>query len=343
MTLAINEIHEGDCLELMKDIPDKSVDLIVIDPPYNIGKDNRWDKWETVDAYVEFMTEVFKESERVLKTTGSFYWFHNDMLQVRKLMDVMDLDTSFIFKNFIIWNKRYEGSRRKYYFDNVIKTESSRSYRPLTEYCLFYTNMIEDTGLNWVLTNALKDVRKYLNDARKEKNITLKLINEKLGVATNGGGRASSIFTNPSTLQFPLEKYYVVIKELLELDKTYEELKDFYEEKRVYYDSLQKQHEQRYTYNHQATHHDVWDYEVAPKLGHVTPKPVEMIENIIRHSSNEGDTVLDCFLGSGTTAIAAINTNRNFIGIEREPEYVAIARQRISDAMQTEVSGGESA
>jgi adenine specific DNA methylase Mod len=61
--------------------------------------------------------------------------------------------------------------------------------------------------------------------------------------------------------------------------------------------------------------------------------PSELIENIIRHSSNEGDIVLDCFLGSGTTAVAAINSNRQFIGIERETEYVEIGNRRIAEAL----------
>ncbi len=63
-----------------------------------------------------------------------------------------------------------------------------------------------------------------------------------------------------------------------------------------------------------------------------TNKPVELIENILKHSSNEGGIILDPFLGSGTTAIAAINTGRFFIGIEKEPKYVDIARKRLEDA-----------
>lgn len=67
---------------------------------------------------------------------------------------------------------------------------------------------------------------------------------------------------------------------------------------------------------------------------HPTQKPVALFEYLIKTYTNEGDTVLDNCLGSGTTAVAAINTNRNFIGIEREAEYVAIGKQRISDAVQ---------
>ena len=79
------EIYNNDCLLEMKSIPDNSVDLVLIDPPYNIGKDKRWDKWKTVEEYVEFMGKAFKECERVLKHNGSFYFFHNDFLQIVEL------------------------------------------------------------------------------------------------------------------------------------------------------------------------------------------------------------------------------------------------------------------
>lgn len=64
---------------------------------------------------------------------------------------------------------------------------------------------------------------------------------------------------------------------------------------------------------------------------HPTQKPVALFEYLIRTYTVEGDVILDNCIGSGTTAVAAINTNRQYIGIEREPEYVAIANQRISD------------
>lgn len=66
---------------------------------------------------------------------------------------------------------------------------------------------------------------------------------------------------------------------------------------------------------------------------HPTQKPVALFEYLIRTYTNEGELVLDNCIGSGTTAVAAINTGRRFIGIEREPEYVEIARRRIDEAL----------
>lgn len=63
---------------------------------------------------------------------------------------------------------------------------------------------------------------------------------------------------------------------------------------------------------------------------HPTQKPVALFEYLIKTYTNEGDTVLDNVMGSGTTAIACLNTNRNFIGFEMDKEYFDIANERIN-------------
>ena len=64
---------------------------------------------------------------------------------------------------------------------------------------------------------------------------------------------------------------------------------------------------------------------------HPTQKPVELIEKLILDSTKEGDTVLDCFMGSGTTAVAARRTGRNFYGFEQQQKYVDIANNRLKN------------
>jgi DNA modification methylase len=70
---------------------------------------------------------------------------------------------------------------------------------------------------------------------------------------------------------------------------------------------------------------------------HPTQKPVALFEYLIKTYTNEGETVLDNCIGSGTTAISALNTGRFFIGIEREQEYVDIANERIRKAVSADV------
>ena len=67
---------------------------------------------------------------------------------------------------------------------------------------------------------------------------------------------------------------------------------------------------------------------------HPSEKPVTLLEYLIKTYTNEGETVLDNCMGSGSTGVACINTNRNFIGIEKDDKYFEIAKSRIEKAQQ---------
>ncbi|MBR4983138.1 MAG: site-specific DNA-methyltransferase [Lachnospiraceae bacterium] len=68
--------------------------------------------------------------------------------------------------------------------------------------------------------------------------------------------------------------------------------------------------------------------------GHPTIKPLNIIQTLVTNSSREGDTVLDMFMGSGTTMVACVNTKRNGIGIELDENYFKIAQERVKEAQQ---------
>lgn len=309
---------QGDCLGKMKEIPDKSINLVLIDPPYNINKAD-WDKWKTVNAYVEFMGQVFLECQRVLRDNGSFYFFHNDFLQIVELQNFINKNTNFIFKQLLIWNKRYNESPRKYYFDNVIAGNVNRNHRQLSEYCLYYTFQ-DETGLKKVKTdmNNFKNLRQYFKEYQEALGMNKKQIIEKIGQRSDHCFRWGS-----SQWNLPTKETYESLKKIPLLNnsfkiKEYEELRQEYEK-------------QRYTFHNLKEHHDVLNFEVAKKQGHITPKPVDLLEYIIKTSSNAGDLVLDCFMGSGSTGVACINTNRKFIGIEKDENYFNIACNRIKE------------
>ena len=300
---------QGDCLEKMKEIPDKSIDLVLIDPPYNINK-AEWDKWKTVNAYVEFMGQVFLECQRVLKDNGSFYFFHNDFLQIVELQNWINKNTKFKFKQLLVWNKRFKEAKNKGFLDGFCEVKNLRNYQQMAEYCLFYTFQ-DETGLN-----NFKSLRKYFRDIQLEIGLNKKQIIEKVGQKADHCFRHSS-----SQWDLPTKETYNEIIDVFNIDK-YEGFRA-YEELRQEYESL------RYTFNNQKLHHSVMNYEVASKQGHITPKNTDLLEYIIKTSSNKGDVVLDCFMGSGSTAVACLNTNRKFIGIEKDGKYFEIACNRI--------------
>ena len=70
------------------------------------------------------------------------------------------------------------------------------------------------------------------------------------------------------------------------------------------------------------------------RTSHPTQKPLQLIGELIEKHSNKGDTVLDPFMGSGTTGVACVKTNRNFIGIELDPQYFEIAKERINQGKE---------
>lgn len=72
--------------------------------------------------------------------------------------------------------------------------------------------------------------------------------------------------------------------------------------------------------------------DVSEKIDHPSPKPLSAMIKLLNHYTEQGDTILDPFMGSGTTGVACMMTGRNFIGIEINPDYFAIAEERIKKA-----------
>ena len=83
----------------------------------------------------------------------------------------------------------------------------------------------------------------------------------------------------------------------------------------------------------QDRHRNIWHRPPLPSTNrlHLCQKPEDILERLIKVSSNEGDTVLDLFMGSGSTGVAAKRTGRKFIGIELSEEYFEIAKKRIEE------------
>ena len=315
------ELYNGDCLEVMKSIPDKSVNLVLIDPPYNIGKD-KWDKWKTVEDYVEFMGKVFLEIQRVLKDNGSFYFFHNDFLQIVELQNWINKNTDFIFKQLLVWNKRFNEASNKGFLDGFIEVDKLRNYQKMVEYCLFYTFQ-DESGFKKVKEdlNNFTTLRQYFKDIQNYLGLNKKQIIDMIGQKADHCFRHSS-----SQWDLPTSETYNQLIDVFKINE-YEGFKE-YEELRQEYEEL------RYTFNNQKIHHSVMNYEIAKKQGHVTPKNTDMLEYLIKTSSNENDIILDCFMGSGSTGVACMNTNRKFIGIELDENYFNIAKERIEESLK---------
>jgi site-specific DNA-methyltransferase (adenine-specific) len=297
-----SQLIQGDCLEKLKNIPDKSVNLVCIDPPYNIGKDS-WDDIgfskkgyggavESVsgEEYFTWMGETLKEVQRVLKDNGSFFMFHNDFRSMARLDQKVQENTSLVFRQMITWNKRFDGSPNKGFLDGFIVRSGLSNWNKMAEYILFYT-----------FNNSWK-----LKAEREKRGVKQTTISKEI---LSKNGKQTGWYSNIETgKNFPTEETIVPIKKYLDLDIE---------------DLVPK-------FNDQKTHHSVWNYGPdLKKIGHITPKPIELMKNIIIHTTDENDVVLDFFGGSGTTAVAASLLNRKFILIEREEEYINLSKKRL--------------
>lgn len=97
----------------------------------------------------------------------------------------------------------------------------------------------------------------------------------------------------------------------------------------------------KWTFNRQSETYDIPEIVggLTPKSekingGHPTQKPIYVMEWLLKRLSNEGELVLDCFMGSGSTGVACINTNRKFIGIEMDDSYFEMAKDRINEQIE---------
>lgn len=278
----MNILLNGDCLELMKDLEDKSVQLILTDPPYNINHNNL--EWDNIDNYVNFMISVFKEGYRVLKKNGSLYFFHNDFKQIAELQIAIEKETNFRFQRFITITK--DSYITKLY-------PNCKSWINCCEYVLVYT---KHENIEQALIDYFQSLHKQIGKTKSQIKKDIPLADHCFRVSINN-------------FALPTEETYNKIIKLYNLKdcKGLEELK--YEYLKYVYNGISQPN-----YIHA-------NFKKNKLTSHSCEKPQELLINLINTASNEGDVVLDPFMGCGSCAIACKGLNRDFIGIEKDTNY----------------------
>jgi site-specific DNA-methyltransferase (adenine-specific) len=256
-----NKIYQGDCLEVMKDIPDKSIDMILCDLPYGTTAC----KWDTIIPF----EPLWEQYKRIIKDNGAIV-----LTASQPFTSALVMSNIKMFKYEWVWD-RMQGSG----FLNSKK-------RPLTRcenICVFSKSTLGNFTYNPQLTE-------------KEKS-KIRPIGKRIPCEKTTYGKHSS------KLSIGYDKTKSYPTELLSISSKQKEC-----------NSLNRVHP--------------------------TQKPVALFEYLIKTYTNEGDLVLDNCIGSGTTAVACINTNRRFIGIEISEEYCKIANGRLEE-LKSQVEKGE--
>ena len=303
-----NTLHQGDCLGIMGEWPAGAVDLIYLDPPYGSQRDYGQfdDRWPSFEAYLDYMRPRLEQCHRLLKPTGSLY-LHCDPTASHYLKVMLDgIFGRANFQNEIAWERTYNVKTAGQGFarssDRILvyaatKATFNHQYRPMAE-----TNRAAYRGRD-------ADGRIWRRGVVHNPRLGGYHYSLELGeVIPKNGYRMSE-----QTARRWLAEDRLIVKPGRQLAvKCY--LKD----------------------SKGSLVTDFWDDLVnmggtsKERVGYPTQKPLALLERIIKASSNEGDLVLDPFCGSGTTIIAAAKLGRQWIGIDQNPDALAIVKQRLN-------------
>lgn len=295
--IPLNKILCGDVIEQLKKIPKDSVDLVVADPPYWKIINEKWDyQWRTEQDYINWSKEWIKEIYRALKLGKTFYLFGYFKTLALLLPELQKI--GFTLKQQIIINK---GMRS-------VSGRATKNYK-------IFPNVTE--SILYLYKDSRQFIKPFLKERQMAKKLSSKKINELLGVKSNGGGMWS-IYTGKNICeQIPTKEYWHKLQKILDFTLPYENVS--------------------IVFNPQMGYTDVWsDIDFyKEKRFHPTQKPTKLIKRLILASSNKGMTVLDPFVGAGSTALAAKELERNYIGIDIDKKYCKIAERRIKDLKKT--------
>ena len=304
------DLRLGDCLELMKDIPDGSVDLVLTDPPYgtmeNAGagtdrevlKSCGWDKPLDHKA-------LFDEYTRIVKPCGKIVVFSMEPLTSTI---ITNHNAGINFCQRAVWIKNVHG--------NPLSSKSALLSK-FEDICIFQKDSYDRENGH--------PLRRYFLEEKERCGLENAEINKLLGTKS----MASHYFTSGFQFSIPSAENYKKLQSTGFFQKPYEEIKEI---DRAWRDGRKQ------TFNlldGEKSKSNVFTYPKDSSSYHPTQKPVALLEYLICTYSNEGETVLDNTMGSGSTGVACVNTNRRFIGIELDEGYFNIAKKRIEDAFES--------
>jgi site-specific DNA-methyltransferase (adenine-specific) len=322
------QIIKGDALEVMRGLPDNSINLIATDPPYYKVKDEQWDRqWETPEGFLSWMDELAQEWQRILKPNGSLYVFASPQMSAR--VEVL-LSNRFNVLNNIRWIKD-AGWHQK------ADKEIIRGYLSPWETVIFCEHYGSDSAAKGESGYAVKSdelrgflftpIRDWFVESWNKSGLTRAQVD-----AACKTSNVTQYWFLERNYQIPTLEKYAILQQLAPraFTRNYESLRQEYEALRQEFESLRRP----FNSSPDVQFVDVWNYPTVQAYygKHPCEKPAPMMEHIVSMSSNPDDIVLDCFMGSGVTGAAAGKLGRKFVGVDSSEKYYRKAYQRIVTA-----------
>ena len=297
--------------------------LIHADPPYGMGKEK--DGVQNDNLYAEkldkFQMAWWKAFRPHAEDNASAYiWGEAESLWRLWFSGGLKDSERLTMRNEIIWQKGINGA----------PWAEGRSYQPATERALFF--MLGEQGFNTNADNywdGWEPMRKYLNDEMEKCGGTK---NWKAALGNQMGGH----YFTKSQWCFPTEESYKKLQAFAKGDafkREHDELKREHDELKREHDELKREFygTRAYFDNAHDNMSDVWKFSKVTgeeRHGHATPKPVEMMARAIKSSTRGGGLLVEPFLGSGSTLIAAEQLGRKCYGMEITPAYCDVIVNR---------------
>ena len=299
-----------DSIKALKLIPDHSVSLILTDPPYHSTKKENIinDKsFSSDEEFINWIEQFSIEWKRIIKPNGSIFMFCSSAMESQ--LHIM-LSKRFNVLSHLVWTKPndpgFDGWKGK------MKKEALRQWYPQSERIIFFEPATDGNLNRSYFGNILKKIRNSCHLSGHD-------LTERIGAYgnINHGGAVSNW---ESGRNIPNREQYAKMRSVFEECQCSDNLP-------AYEDAIRP-----FEVNANIEFTDVWTFpSVKPYSGkHPAEKPVEMLEHCIKATTFEGDIVLDCFAGSGSTCVAALRTKRRSIGIEIDKNWCDSMSNRMS-------------
>jgi len=304
--MELNKVYNIDFLN--NDLPDKCAKLIIADPPYYKTKGAFDFIWKTFDYYLIDVEKWCLECKRILADNGTLLWY-GDAKNIAYSQIIFDKHFNLI--NSVVWENTNQAKQ------SMVNVEEYRSFPPLTERILIYSNE-ED---NFVVDHLQKYLLSEFIKCAKPVSFYKKLCGFT-------GNQPYNWFTpkNNGSAQwaFPKKEHYIKLSVTGFFLKEYEELKAEYEELKAKHEELRRPFNNIYKVGDviRLPNYETSDYD------HDTIKPEKLTRILITTCSRENDLVIVPFAGSGTECAMSAKEKRAFIGYEITKKHAEMSQKR---------------